>query len=507
MNFFGKIPNWAWLTFFCGIALIQVWLTRNTVMGDAFIHFVFARGITEGQPFCYNGDFSAGSTSPLWSMMLSPLWLILGEKIIWGVKFFTSFFVAFSVPLTFLVARKISQNKNLALIASALMAGSYVLSFWASKGMETPFYVCLVLINFLIYLKIFEVKQSLKWEIILGCLLGLTILTRPEGWFLAVFLGIPLVVKKNWRVILTVGIPASLILSPYYFLLWKNTGGFFPSSAARVLRAQQWAYQISGFYFSFEVLKILFTKFLFLTPFLILFSWREKMKKECFIFFPILAWLVFHIVFFSVIFPTTEGYRYILTVLPFIYIISLLRVWNINSPKIRVTVLVFILLGSFTVSGQQLQKRMTSIKNCESFINSTRKEAGIWLKNNTSTEDLIALKEIDQTAFYSGRRVLSIDGTLNTTAVPFVQTQNQLGLLQRLKPNYFVLEEEMYREYPDWQNSNLIILADKNLNIGASKILDNLKFTLLHKIKVGDEKSCTHFSQEYFWWIFEVKYF
>ena len=152
-KFCARIPIWFWLLLFSGIALGQVYFLRDVAMGDAFIHFVFARGIAEGQPFFYNGDFSAGSTSPLWSALLAPFWKIFGIKIIWMVKILAGFFVALSILLTFVASFKVSKNRNLSLATTALVATSFVFSFWAAKGMETPFYVCLVLLSFIFYLR------------------------------------------------------------------------------------------------------------------------------------------------------------------------------------------------------------------------------------------------------------------------------------------------------------------------------------------------------------------
>jgi len=476
-------------------------------MGDAFIHFVFARGIAEGQPFFYNGEFSAGSTSPLWSALLAPLWKIFGNEIVWVVKIFAGFFTALSILLTFAVAKKISRNSKIALCTSALVAGSFVFSFWAAKGMETPFYVCLILGSFLFYLRIVNSPSNLRknlWlEILLGILLGTAILTRPEAWFFAAILGISLLVKKGWRVIFSIGLPAFLILSPYYFWLFENIGSIFPSSTARILRARQWAIEFHGIFFTLEIFKILFTKLLPLTPFAIFFFWqREKFNR--FVFFPIFAWLIFHGIFFTVIFPTTEGYRYLLAALPFFYLVAILGIWKLPK-KFRIAALTFALVGSFVISGQQLFERMQSIEHCEiPFIDKTRRETGLWIRENTQPNDLIAMKEIDQSAFFGERRMLSMDGTLDVKAVPFVKSEDQLEFLIQEKPNYFILEEEMYREYPDWQNSNILPLLDSNPEIGESQILGDLKFTLQEKLKSGDEKSCTHFSDEYFWWIFEV---
>jgi hypothetical protein len=502
----ARIPIWFWLLLFCGIALGQVYFLRDVVMGDAFIHFVFARGIAEGQPFFYNGEFSAGSTSPLWSALLAPFWKIFGMKIIWMVKILAGFFVALSIPLTFVASFKVSKNRNLSLIAAALIATSFVFSFWAAKGMETPFYVCLVLLSFIFYLRILELEKSLTLEIALGILLGLGILTRPEMWFFSLFIGIPLLMKKGWRVIFSVGILAFLVFSPYYIWLYENTGQIFPSSVARILRARQWAIEWNGVFFTLEIFKILLAKFLLLTPFFLFFFWRRE-KINRFVFYPIFAWLTFHVIFFSIIFPTTEGYRYLLAALPFFFLISVLGIFRLPK-KWQTPILIFAIVGSCLISGQQFLERRDSIENCEKpFIDKTRREVGIWIHENTPPESLIAMKEIDQSAFYGERRMLSLDGTLDTRAMEFVKSGNQLQFLKNERPNFFILEEEMYREYPDWQNSNLLQLADPNSRISEIKILNGVNFELLKKIKSGDAESCSNFSDEYFWWIFEVKYF
>ena len=500
-----------WLAIFIAIALAQIYFLRNVVMGDAFIHFVFARGIAAGEFFFYNGKFSAGSTSPFWSLLLAPIWKIFGVKIVWLVKILAGVFVAGGIFLTFKFAKKACprengdrQNRIVALATAGLFATSFVLPFWAAKGMESPLFVCLVLSSFLIYLKILERAKTFWWEILLGIIFGIAILTRPEAWFLAAFLGVGLLAGGNWRAILTVGFPAFLIFAPYYFWLFENTGSIFPSSIARILRARQWAHELGGIYFSLEIPKILLTKFLPLTPFFIFFFYRRG-KSDRRIWWPIFAWLALHLIFFSVIFPTTEGYRYILAALPFFYLISVLGIFRLPKKWIA-TVLTFGILGSVVISGQQFFERRASITNCEIGIDATRREVGEWIRENTPPESLVAIKEIDQSAFFGERKMLSLDGTLDARAIEFVRSNDQLQFLRNEKPNFFVLEEEMYREYPDWQNSNLLPLADKNLEIGDSKVLENVEFKLLTKIKSGDAKSCSHFSEEYFWWIFAVKF-
>jgi len=543
MNACHRVSTYLYLIFFSAFALGQVWLLRDTVMGDAFIHFVFARGIALGDFFSYNGVFSAGSTSPLWSIMLAPIWSFFGDGIVPGAKIFSSAFVVSSVWLSYFVARRISGVHALSLLASFFVATSFILPFWAAKGMETPFWVSLVLGSFLVYFKILDRQGSVYFEIMLGVLLGLGIFTRPEAWFLAVFLGLPLLIQqKSWRPLFTVGAPAVLIFAPYYVLLFSKTGQIFPSSAARVLHAQQWLSPIFGWYISTEIPKILATKFSMLLPFFLLFLWAYTTNRLAifaghlasqiadlarkfqtalgmthltdrrFIFWPIFAWLIFHFIFFSTVMPMTQGYRYVLAAMPFFIILSLIGLWQLRV-RGSFSMLVILIVGAWlSVSTQQLIERQAVIVTCEvPFINAVRQETGLWLRDNTAPDDLIAMKEVDQSAYYSGRAVLSIDGTLNLAAVPFVRAHDQLGYLNEFRPDWLVLEEEMYN-YPGWRGSNLQPLIDPSLVIGDSKELAGIQFQLANKTNVGTQNNCEHFIGEkpadepYFWYFYKVNY-
>lgn len=541
----ARIPTAVYLSAFIALALAQIYLLRDTVMGDAFIHFVFARGIAEGAPFFYNGTFSAGSTSPLWSLLLAPVWQLFDDGIVVGVKVFASVFVATTIVLTYALAERITKSRALALMTSGLFATSFVLPFWAAKGMETPLAVTLVLGTFLAYLRVVErPAKHFDWygvghEVWLGILLGLTILVRPEGWILAAIIGSVLVWRRHFRSVATVGIPALLVIAPYYALVFAHTGQIFPSSMARVLHARQFVHETVGIFWTTEIFKILVTKLAILTPFFGYFVWRYARKNDdglahmsgapgalhelsraftnalgvtrvrdrFVVFAPIFAWLAFHLVFFTFVMPMTQGYRYLLPVLPFFYTLALLGVWRISNRRMFIGTLITIIVVSLGISGWQLARQMQTIQTCEvPAIDRVRHETGEWLQTNTQPTDVIAIKEVDQSAYYSGRRVLSMDGTLNLAAVPFVAAHDQLGYLQRFQPEWLVFEEDMYGLYPDWKRSNLASLADHSLAIGESKTLDGVTFTLAHRIRLGDATTCVHFRGEYFWDFYRLTY-
>jgi hypothetical protein len=498
------------LTLFAMLALWQVYLVRETVMGDAFIHFVFARGIAEGTPYFYNGVFSAGSTSPLWSALLAPLWLLLGDGIIWGVKIFAAFFVALAVYLAYPVAYRLTSSRAASLAVVFLLATNFLLSWWAAKGMETPLFVCLVLGSFLAYWRMLESPQShWRWEALLGVLLGLSIFTRPEGWILAALLGLPLLWQRGARVLLTVALPGLLIPLPYYAWLYLHTGQVFPSSIARVLHAQQFAIESWGIVWTPEIAKILLTKYLPVTPFAVLLLWRQARQELLWqpVFLPVFLWLVFHLVFFTLVMPTSQGERYLLPLVPLWLGLGMAGLWQLRSREFFSTLVLLVLGVSVAISFQQLTEQQQRIALCEvPHIDAVRRETGYWLRDHTPSDSLIAIKEVDQSAYYSGRAVLSIDGTLDTRAVPYVAAADGLGYLREYRPDYLVLEQDMYDLYPDWQANNLTPLLDPTLALGARKSLDGITFTLQQRLPLGTPEACPHFARPYDWYIYAVTY-
>jgi hypothetical protein len=166
-----------------------------------------------------------------------------------------------------------------------------------------------------------------------------------------------------------------------------------------------------------------------------------------------------------------------------------------------------ILLGSFIISTQQLLERKHSVEVCETpHINNVRRGLGMWLGENTDENAVIALKEVDQSAYYSRRKVLSMDATLNSKAIPSVKSGKQLDFLQQEKPDYLVIEEDMYALYPDWKNSDITPLINHAAEIGEIKELNGMRFTLEKKFPLGGKENCSYFQDDYFWYVFEVNY-
>ena len=61
------------------------WGFTSFPLDDSWIHFHFARNLAEGHGFAYNpGVPVAGSTAPLWTLVLAGGFALLGPQLYWA---------------------------------------------------------------------------------------------------------------------------------------------------------------------------------------------------------------------------------------------------------------------------------------------------------------------------------------------------------------------------------------------------------------------------------------
>jgi hypothetical protein len=152
-------------------------------LDDSWIHLEYARSIFEGRAWQYSPGYpSTGSTSPLWSILLSSLffftdnvsWLIIGVYLI---------SMAFYILCTYTVSRFVYTVSENAMVASVSILAFVLVpsNTWLMlSGMEYPLFMFLLLQP----LWILD-RYEYKYDILLGIVAGLAFLARPEGILLA----------------------------------------------------------------------------------------------------------------------------------------------------------------------------------------------------------------------------------------------------------------------------------------------------------------------------------
>jgi hypothetical protein len=148
-------------------------------LDDSWIHVQFARTIYEGTPWEYSPGYpSTGSTSPLWSVILSSIFWFTTEPsgIIWGVYIIST---AFYIGSTYLAGRIVAnylESVQWGIVTSVAFVLVPRNTWLMLSGMETPVFVFILLLSIVVL-----DKEEMKYDLLLGLLAGFAFLSRPEG--------------------------------------------------------------------------------------------------------------------------------------------------------------------------------------------------------------------------------------------------------------------------------------------------------------------------------------
>ncbi len=214
-----------------------VWGVYGFSFDDSWIHVQYARTIFEGRPWEYAwGIPSTGSSGPLWSVILSPIF-IFGyghDTVVTSVLVIAAIFYIIDV---FLVGEIIRQHIArwqyviLGQIVFVLVPRNAGLML---SGMETPLGMFFLLLALLIL-----PRPERKYDLVLGVVAGFAYLCRPEFVLLAaVCLPIRAVIvlyreKLKKERVLTVAVMfvlAAVVVLPWVLHCYNTTGLPLPDS-------------------------------------------------------------------------------------------------------------------------------------------------------------------------------------------------------------------------------------------------------------------------------------
>ena len=115
--------------------------TVGEYSGDAAIHYQFARRFARGEWFCYSaGVFSAGSSSPLWTLLLGLVARLAGERRLEAIAIALAWAcLHLSMVIAAVAAARSLGIDSLWGLAPAALAGSSRVFVWTGRAMDAPF--------------------------------------------------------------------------------------------------------------------------------------------------------------------------------------------------------------------------------------------------------------------------------------------------------------------------------------------------------------------------------
>jgi hypothetical protein len=440
-------------------------------LDDAWIHQTYARNLVEyGQWAFVPGRPSAGSTSPLWTLLLA-----VGYALDLPFRPWTYALGGLCLVGTALLAMRLADRlwsnptDQSPVVGPRSGFGRWALGLlvalewhlvWAAvSGMETMLFALLALA-----LWSRAATHPCRRPLLTGLLGGALILTRPEGLIAVglVVVGVILAERVQGRwfeaaiagALVTAG--AGLVVAPYAALnlhlsgtVWPNT--FYAKQAeyavhlAQPLAARLWrtgtAPLIGG-----QVL---------LLPGLVWSAWREARRSGRSLrnwrvgwWLP-LAWAATTTMVYALRLPVTYQHgRYLIPLIPIILVYGfgnlhkcfkaprkalglefLVQVWALSA---AILFLAFWFLGAraYTTDVAIIEEEMVTVAH--------------WLDAHSTPNALVAVHDIGAVGYFAHRPLLDLAGLVNPEVVPFIRDEETLlAWLQEQDADYLVT-------FPSW---------------------------------------------------------
>lgn len=420
------------------------WRTAGTVgfpLDDAWIHQTYARNLAHSGEWAFSRDTaSAGSTAPLWTIILSGAFLLPGNPQLWTYVFGACFYAG-TAWMGYRLSRVLFDDERLAWATAVVLLAEWHLAWAGVSGMELPLYTFLTLWLFVAY---FE-QESLPHPISWGILAGLLTLTRPEGVWLVALVGCHMVITRRWTGLTSLawfGTAWSLVVAPYVIYNWTATGHLFPNTfyakqqeyAILTEQVPVWRRLLREAWLPLIGAQVL------LVPGLVWVLWRRSSRVSV---LP-LVWAAGLIAVYAVRLPVTYQHgRYVMPVIPILLIYGLggMRVLLRSLPRIpaRVwSVSLLLLFAGFWGRGAVAYAEDTSIITCEMVATAE------WLDHNTPADALVAAHDIGAIGYFTRRPLLDLAGLVSPEVIPIVRDEAALADYIRARNAGYLVT------FPDW---------------------------------------------------------
>jgi hypothetical protein len=398
-------------------------------LDDSWIHLTYARNLAEHGEWAFRlGEQSAGSTSPLWTALLSIGFLIGLAPYVWTYLVGWAVLTLLAVCAESIVRKLVPSYKARIPWAGLFFVFAWHLTWSAVSGMET-------LLHGLIILAVLgALMSSSRRYLTLGLLTGLSVWVRPDGLtLLGPILFVALLSERTWHLrreaIWKTLIGFGSLVLPYVLFNLALSGNPMPNT----FYAKQSEY---GLFWHAKPLigrlsdyswPILASPFLVLIPGAV--HWLVKrLRAPDWGAMASLIWVFGYITIYFISLPAYQHGRYIIPALPVMYLWGVLGLFEfVCSPTLnkRIAfvweVLTITLCLTFTLIGAQ--QNANDVLWVESEMVTTAK----WVNQNIPSDARLAVHDIGALGYYVQNPMIDMAGLITPDVVPFIRDEMQLA--------------------------------------------------------------------------------
>jgi arabinofuranosyltransferase len=426
------------LSFFAAITLGIYLAASQSVnqlgfpLDDAWIHQTYARNLAASGQFAFiPGQPSAGSTSPLWTFLISAGYLLNLAPLAWTYLLGWACLVGtgwmgsrFGRSLTGNPASKFPW-------IGLLLVGEWHLVWAAGSGMETGLYAFLALAVFWLL-----ARQQVP-IFVAGLICGLAVWVRPDGLTLigpVIFVAVLSRSGSRARFQAAAWGAAGLLVGLVPYLAfnrllggawWPNT--FYAKQAEYAIRLQ-------------ESLFSRFTRLLslpwigvgsLLIPGFLYSAWTSWKKRNWLGLAAVLWWLGYTLIYALTLPVDYQHGRYLIPAMPVFFVLGAAGTLQLLSrlsitPRARLARfaslallclvwLAFLAQGALTYAGDV------------AIIQTEMVATGRWIAQNTPPNALIAAHDIGAIGYFGQRRLLDLAGLISPEVIPFLRDEPRLS--------------------------------------------------------------------------------
>ncbi|MDH3254572.1 MAG: hypothetical protein OEM62_06235 [Acidobacteriota bacterium] len=449
-------------------------------LDDSWIHLQFARNLAHGDGLSYNpGELVAGSTAPLWTAVLSLLFMLPGSPLLWA-KLVGAGFYAGGIAASRQLALELDMSPGLAIVAAVMTAATGWLVWSALSGMEVPLFIFLSMWGVILHIR--ERRDERRPPLSLF-LLGAGVLARPEGLLLLALAvvdrlilptsegrGVLRLRRPRLEPVLTGGMAAAILIAPVGLFNLAASGSSLPTTFdAKSTGLQSLLPNLHALY---EMLSIFFSVYPYFTFTAVagcLVMVERLGRKRDVGLLPAL-WLIGLPLAYSTLGGAQENViagnfgRYYFPLFPILVVLGLLgveravraSVWTVRAAGARLPVgfLLLAVVAWPAVTGVHrcLGRYLQSLGN----VQQSDVEMARWLSGRLAPEALLAVNDVGALKYLLPNPIVDLAGIIDPEAPLYIREAKSQGrdwhdgvlrFLEEERPDYLVIFPEWYPRF------------------------------------------------------------
>lgn len=437
-------------------------------LDDSWIHQTYARNLAEHGEWAFRpGVKSAGSTSPLWSALLSIGFLIGLSPYIW--TFFLGTVIIFSLATIceWAVRNLIATYRPKLPWVAFFIVFEWHLSWAAMSGMETLLHG-LIVTSILILL-----MTNTPRYLTLGLLTGLATWVRPDGLTLLgpVFLFILFCEEDTESKLKAAGrylIGFGSLFIPY-LLFNLYIGGTPMPNTFYAKQAEYAAWQDKSIFSRLGQLSIqlLAGPAIAILPGILIWIFLA-VKKRLWGSLAAILWCFGYLTMYVLRLPVYQHGRYIMPAMPVFFLFGLLAFFNFNQSKIfgryhwiaqtfwHASTLM--ILVSFVFVGSNAYAQDVAIIESEMVVTAK------WVSENLPKDSLLAVHDIGALGYFDDHELVDLAGLISPEVIPFIRDEEQIAsYLNNKGADYLIAFPDFYPLLT--QNAEVVFASGSQITI------------------------------------------